>query len=66
MVVWDKACTVRFKRLAGETLFVHFHLDERMLWHVREEVQRNGEGTFPWPAALQGLSGTGDLRHRAA
>jgi len=56
-VVWDKACTIRFKRPARETLFADFHIDDQMLTQVREEVERNGEGTFTWPVALQDTSG---------
>jgi uncharacterized protein DUF4442 len=57
-VVWDKACTIRFKRPARETLFADFHIDERMLTEVRETVERDGEGTFTWPIALRASTGT--------
>jgi acyl-coenzyme A thioesterase PaaI-like protein len=57
-VVWDKACTIRFKRPARETLFADFHINDRMLMQVREEVHLNGEGTFTWPVALKDSSGT--------
>jgi acyl-coenzyme A thioesterase PaaI-like protein len=57
-VVWDKACTIRFKRPARETLFADFHIDDRMLAEIRETVERDGEGTFTWPVALQGSAGT--------
>ena len=57
-IVWDKACTIRFKKPARETLFADFHIDERMLAQVRAEVDRDGEGTFTWPVALEGVSGT--------
>jgi hypothetical protein len=57
-VVWDKACTIRFKRPARETLFADFDIDDRMLSEVRETVERNGEGTFTWPVALCASTGT--------
>ena len=57
-VVWDKACTIRFKRPARETLFADFHIDDRMLTEVRETVERDGEGTFTWPVALHASTGT--------
>jgi hypothetical protein len=57
-VVWDKACTIRFKRPARETLFADFHIDDEMLTLMRSEVERSGEGTFTLPVALQSSSGT--------
>ena len=57
-VVWDKACTIRFKRPARETLFADFHIDDDMLARIHDEVDRNGEGTFTWPLALRAASGT--------
>jgi hypothetical protein len=55
-VVWDKGCTIRFKRPARETLFADFHIDDEMLAHVHTTVQRDGEGTFTWPIALKDAS----------
>jgi len=57
-VVWDKAASIRFKRPAKETLFADFHIDDAMLERIRDEVERNGEGTFTWPLALRAASGT--------
>jgi acyl-coenzyme A thioesterase PaaI-like protein len=57
-VVWDKACTIRFKRPARETLFADFHIDDPMLAQIHETVARNGEGTFTWPVALKSATGT--------
>jgi hypothetical protein len=57
-VVWDKACTIRFKRPARETLFADFDINDEMLAAVRESVQGNGEGTFTWPIALRSATGT--------
>ena len=57
-VVWDKACTIRFKRPARETLFADFHIDDEMLTLMRTEVERSGEGTFTLPVALQSSAGT--------
>jgi hypothetical protein len=55
-VVWDKGCTMRFKRPARETLFADFHIDDEMLAQVRAAVDRDGEGTFTWPLALKDAS----------
>lgn len=52
-VVWDKGCTIRFKRPARNTLFADFLIDDEMLAHVRTTVERDGEGTFTWPVALK-------------
>ena len=57
-IVWDKSCTIRFKRPARETLFADFNISDQMLTQVREEVERHGEGTFAWPVTLQSSSGT--------
>jgi acyl-coenzyme A thioesterase PaaI-like protein len=57
-VVWDKGCTIRFKRPARETLFADFHISDEMLAAVRQQVALEGEGTFTWPLALKGPSGT--------
>jgi len=56
-VVWDKGCTMRFKRPARETVFADFEIDDDMLAQVRGTVARDGEGTFTWPLALKGASG---------
>ncbi len=55
-VVWDKGCTIRFKRPARETLFADFHIKDEMLAEVRQTVDSAGEGTFTWPLALKGAS----------
>ena len=39
-------------------MFADFNISDQMLTQVREEVERNGEGTFTWPVALQASSGT--------
>jgi len=56
-VVWDKGCTIRFKKPARETTFADFHIDDEMLAQVHQTVDRDGEGTFTWPLALKGASG---------
>lgn len=42
-IVWDKACTIRFKRPARETLFADFHINDQMLTQVRARP-----GKTPW------------------
>ena len=37
---------------------LNFHIDDAMLARIREQVERNGEGTFTWPLALRAASGT--------
>jgi Domain of unknown function (DUF4442) len=56
-VVWDKGCTIRFRRPARETLFADFHISDEMLAEVHQKVDSAGEGTFTWPLALKGASG---------
>jgi hypothetical protein len=56
-VVWDKGCTIRFRRPARETAFADFHIDDDMLAQVHQAVERDGEATFTWPLALKGASG---------
>ena len=56
-VVWDKGCTIRFKRPAKETIYAHFNITPEMLTQVREQVEKDGETTVTWPLAYQNEAG---------
>ena len=52
-VVWDKGCTIRFKRPAKETIYAKFVITEDMLNQVTTQVAEKGEYTFTWPLAYK-------------
>jgi hypothetical protein len=56
-VVWDKGCTIRFKRPAKTTLFAEFKITPQMLAGVREAVTRDQETTFTWKAEYKDREG---------
>lgn len=47
-VVWDKGCTIRFKRPAKETIYADFIVTPEMIREVREKVAHGGEHSFTW------------------
>lgn len=47
-VVWDKGCTIRFKRPAKVTLSADFRITPEMLADVRAGVAASGEAEFTW------------------
>ncbi|MET0340690.1 MAG: DUF4442 domain-containing protein [Polyangiales bacterium] len=47
-IVWDKGCTIRFKRPAKVTLTADFHITPEMLADVKEKVVQAGEAEFVW------------------
>ncbi len=47
-VVWDKGCTIRFKRPAKQTLFTEFLITDEMLDDVKKQVAEKGEYSFTW------------------
>ena len=57
-VVWDKGCTIRFKRPARETVFADFQITPEMLDEVRRQVEANGEYTFTWKIEYKNQAGT--------
>ena len=57
-VVWDKGCTIRFKRPAKETLHAEFRITPEMLDDVREKVANHREATFTWKLEYRGGDGT--------
>ena len=57
-VVWDKGCTIRFKRPAKETIFAEFIITPEMLEDVKLKVGETGETTVIWSLAYKSKSGT--------
>lgn len=47
-VVWDKGCTIRFKRPAKETIYADFIVTPEMLQNVQNQVASNNEYDFTW------------------
>ncbi|MNS90645.1 hypothetical protein D3C72_1247040 [compost metagenome] len=47
-VVWDKGCTIRFKKPAKKTIFADFKITDEMLNSVMEIVHRDGRANFTW------------------
>lgn len=47
-VVWDKGCTIRFKRPAKETIIADFFITPEMLHNVRSQLAINNEFDFTW------------------
>ncbi len=47
-VVWDKGCTVRFKRPATATVTADFEITPAMLASVKDAVREQGETEFTW------------------
>src|SRR5438046_2361625 len=45
-VVWDKGCTIRFKRPAKETVWAEFRVTPEMTAEVKKKVEESGETTF--------------------
>jgi len=56
-VVWDKGCTIRFKRPAKKTLFAEFHITSEMLAKVKNAVAENFETRFTWTIAYKDEQG---------
>lgn len=47
-VVWDKGCTIRFKKPAKETIYAKFHITKEMLHEVKAKVEVDGKANFTW------------------
>lgn len=47
-IVWDKGCTIRFKKPAEEPIFARFLITDEMLKDVLDNVAAKGEYTFTW------------------
>ena len=57
-VVWDKGCTVRFRRPAKSTIYANFEITPAMLNEVRNAVAENGEHSFIWKVEFKDKNGT--------
>jgi acyl-coenzyme A thioesterase PaaI-like protein len=47
-IVWDKGCTIRFKKPAEKPIFARFLITDEMLKDVQDTVSQKGEYTFTW------------------
>lgn len=47
-IVWDKGCTIRFKKPAKKPIYANFEITPEMLRDVKDNVAANGEYTFTW------------------
>lgn len=47
-VVWDKGCTIRFKKPAKKPIFADFKITPEMLKEVTDKVAAEGRTTFTW------------------
>lgn len=57
-VVWDKGCSIRFKRPAKVTLYADFHVTREMLQEVKDRVAKENEITFTWKLEYKDKEGT--------
>ncbi len=57
-VVWDKGCTIRFKKPAKETIYARFEITPEMLSKVREDVALDGKTVFTWTIQYRDAAGT--------
>jgi hypothetical protein len=56
-VVWDKGCTIRFKRPATTKLSAEFAISEEMLASVKTAVARDGETEVTWTVHYRDQAG---------
>jgi hypothetical protein len=56
-VVWDKGCTIRFRRPAKTAIFAEFEITPSMEADVRERVARENEITFTWKVEYKDVAG---------
>ena len=56
-VVWDKGCTIRFKKPAKGTIQANFEITPAMLTDVRDNVAKNHEYTFTWKIEFKNSKG---------
>jgi hypothetical protein len=57
-VVWDKGCTIRFKRPATSTLRAELEITPAMLASVKDAVSAHGETEFTWTVQYRDGDGT--------
>jgi acyl-coenzyme A thioesterase PaaI-like protein len=56
-VVWDKVCTLRFKRPAKEAIYAQFRITPEMLNDVYENVENHGQYSFTWTITFKDKTG---------
>lgn len=56
-VVWDKGCTIRFKKPAKETIYARFEITPEMLAKVKDDVARDGKTVFTWTVQYKDEAG---------
>ena len=56
-VVWDKGCTIKFKRPAKETLYANFEITPAMVEKIKADVAQQNEITFTWPLQYKNKDG---------
>lgn len=56
-VVWDKGCTIRFKKPAKGLIQANFEITPAMLADVRENVAKSREYTFTWKVEFKDSHG---------
>jgi acyl-coenzyme A thioesterase PaaI-like protein len=56
-VVWDKGCTIRFKKPAKKTIYAKFLITPEMLKEVKDKVAAEGKTTFTWSIAYKDKDG---------
>lgn len=55
-VVWDKGCTIRFKRPAKQTVYADFHVTPERLAELRDKLQ-NDEAEVTWTVQYKDAAG---------
>lgn len=56
-VVWDKGCTIRFKKPAKETLFAEFKVAPEMIRSLLAKVASDGYTNVTWTVQYKSKSG---------
>ncbi len=56
-VVWDKGCTIHFKKPAKETLFAHFEITPAMVKDILDKVAVGNYTTVTWSLEYKSKSG---------
>jgi len=57
-VVWDKGCTIRFRKPAKVPIFAQFKITPEMLKDVHDNVAQLNEYTFTWKVEFKDEGGT--------
>ncbi|MET0286009.1 MAG: DUF4442 domain-containing protein [Polyangiales bacterium] len=57
-VIWDKGCTIRFKRPATSTVSAEFEITPAMLADVKSAVAERGESEFTWSVQYRDRAGS--------